>query len=69
MTTNRMPMQARVFGAMGALLATVGVAAALHGYAAALQRDAALEVVKMEPVVITAARHATAAAMPHVGEI
>lgn len=64
-------MQTRIFGLAGATLATVTLLAALHGYAAGIQRNAPREVVEMERVVVTAhlSRHAAADPAPHVGEI
>ena len=68
MNTN----QVRIFGAAGAILATLGLLAALHGYAAAIQRNAPREVIQFEPVTVTGShlsRQAAADATPHVGEI
>jgi hypothetical protein len=65
-------IQVKVFGAIGAMLATVGLMAAMHGYAAGIQRNAPRDVIEMEPVIVIGThlpRQAAAEASPHIGEI
>lgn len=61
----------RLFSGLGAATMTIAMLAAVHGYAAGIQRSAPRESVELERVVIVAypERHAVADPMPHVGEI
>lgn len=62
----------RIFGATGAIFATLGLMAAMHAYAAGIQRNVPRALIKMEPVTVIGThlpRQAAAEASPHVGEI
>lgn len=61
----------RVFGALAAATMTFAMLAAVHGYAAGIQRSAPREMMELERVVIVASpdRRAAAEPMPHVGEL
>jgi hypothetical protein len=67
MTTQKV----RIFGAAGAVLATLSLLLAVHGYAAGIQRAAPREVIEMEPVTVVGQlpRHLAADPSPHVGEL
>ncbi len=69
-TMNTLKQQ-RLFGGLAAAATTFAMLAAVHGYAAGIQKSAPRESVELERVVVvaTAVRHAAAEPMPHVGEL
>ena len=67
MTTTK----TQILGAAFAMATTLSLLAAVHGYAAGIQRSAPREVIEMETVTVVGQlpRHVAAKPMPHVGEI